>query len=337
MNMLMRTRVHCGKERIFIKIGSKRMQNMPFIMQRADPYITYAENRCYFTASVPSYDRIVLRASESLMGLADAPEHTIWTRHTAGEMSQHIWAPELHRIDNAWYLFFAASRTDDIWALRPYVLRCQDADPLTGSWVELGMPKPADAYTFQDFSLDMTTFCHNGRRYAVWAEKVSVGQKISNLYIAELESASQLKSQQVLLSSPDYDWERVDFWVNEGPAFLAHDGKVFLTFSASATGACYCMGLLWADADADLLDPASWKKSREPVLKTDAARGFFGPGHNCFFQTEDGQTYMAFHARTYETITGDPLYDPNRHTFLMRIIWENGMPVFSYDNIVIVS
>jgi len=49
---------------------------------------------------------------------------------------------------------------------------------------------------------------------------------------------------QVLLTTPDYPWEREGFWVNEGPAILKHNGKIFLTYSASATGACYAMGML---------------------------------------------------------------------------------------------
>ena len=46
----------------------------------------------------------------------------------------------------------------------------------------------------------------------VWAEKVGVGKQISNLYIGEMETPYKLKTVQVLLTSPDYDWERVGFW-----------------------------------------------------------------------------------------------------------------------------
>ena len=84
----------------------------------------------------------------------------------------------------------------------------------------------ADDFSFQDFSLDMTVFKNQDKWYCVWAEKVSVGKKISNLYIAELESPCRLSTAQVLLTSPDYDWERVDFWVNEGPSLLRHEDKL---------------------------------------------------------------------------------------------------------------
>ena len=119
----------------------------------------------------------------------------------------------------------------------------------------------------------------------------------------------------------DYDWERIDFWVNEGPAILKHNGKIYLTFSASATGECYCMGMLYIDEDADLLDPACWKKLRRPVLKTDREAGVFGPGHNSFVKAEDGETDLCvYHARPYDEIVGDPLYDPNRHAMVMNCL-----------------
>lgn len=308
--------------------------NAPFISQRADPYVLRHGGRWYFTASVPEYDRIALRAADSLEDLPAAAETVVWRAHEAGEMSQHIWAPELHRIDGAWYIYFAASRKDDIWALRPWVLRCEDDDPLAGAWTECGMLKRADgdAFSFTDFSLDMTTFAHNGRRYCVWAEKVSVGRKISNLYIAEMADPLTLKTPQMLLSSPTYAWERHEFWVNEGPAFLANGDRVYLTYSASDTSPAYCMGLLWADADADLMDISAWHKVNRPVFGTDAAKGLYGPGHNTFFTDGDGGAYTSYHARQYDEIIGDPLYDPNRHCFIMKVPFRQGMPVFSLEN-----
>lgn len=309
----------------------------PLIPQRADPFVTRAaDGTYYFTASVPSYDRIELRAAKTIAGLADAPTKDIWFKHESGIMSQHIWAPELHRVMGEWYLYFAASRADAIWELRPYVLHCTGPDPMVDEWEECGQMQAADGdpYSFTDFSLDATIFEHRGRWYYVWAEKVGSQHGISNLYIAEMETPTKLKTVQVLLTTPDYDWERVDFWVNEGPALLKHGDKLFLTFSASATGACYCMGMLTADEDADLLDPRSWRKERYPVLCTDAEKGVYGPGHNSFTKAEDGVTdLMVYHARPYEEIVGDPLYDPNRHAMVMTIAWnEDGTPKFSYDN-----
>jgi GH43 family beta-xylosidase len=315
--------------------GTLTAYNQPFILQRADPYILHHHDIYYFTASVPEYDRIILRQSRSLEGLAHAPEKVIWTKHVSGPMSKHIWAPELHCLDGKWYMYFAAGEQDDIWKIRPYVLECTGSDPMADSWEELGIMRShsEDEFSFTSFSLDATILTHQGNHYYIWAQKVGGGKGISNLYIARMESPCQLVVPQVLLTTPDYDWERVGFWVNEGPAVIKHGQKLFLTFSASSTGACYCMGMLSADIQSDLMDPLSWKKERQPILTSDPVKGIYGPGHNCFTTDDQGRDICVYHARTYEAIQGDPLYDPNRHTMLMKMNWtEGGTPIFTYDH-----
>lgn len=310
--------------------------NKPFIEQRADPYVyRHTDGSYYFTASVPAYDRIVLRRAETLQGLADAEEKTLWVKHESGEMSQHIWAPELYYLDGKWYIYFAAGERDDIWKIRPFILECTGQDPMSDPWVERGKMQRSDddIYSFEAFSLDATIFENKGERYYVWAEKVSVGIQISNLYIAKMESPTKLATAQVLLTTPDYDWERRDIWVNEGAAVIKRDGRIFLTYSASATGECYCMGMLSIDEKEDLLDPRAWKKERQPVLSSSPEAGLYGPGHNSFTKLPDGTDVCVYHARPYAEIKGDPLYDPNRHAMLMKVEWdEKGYPVFDYKN-----
>ena len=70
------------------------------------------------------------------------------------------------------------------------------------------------------------------------------------------------------------------------------------------------MGMLSISEDADLLDPAMWKKERYPVLETNAEKGIYGPGHNSFTEDEQGNPIMVYHARTEEKIEGNPLYNP---------------------------
>ena len=308
--------------------------NKPWILQRADPYVyKHTDGTYYFTASIPAYDGIVLRHSDTLAGLKDAEEVRVWQKHDKGIMSEHIWAPELHYLDGKWYIYYAGGDIDDVWAIRPYILECADQDPMTGNWVEKGKMTRAeeDDTSFEAFSLDGTVFENRGKHYYIWAEKVGVGKQISNLYIAEMENPCKLKTVQVLLTTPDYDWERIGFWVNEGPAVIHHDGKIYMTYSASETGAAYCLGMLSISEDADPLDPAMWKKERYPVLETNAEKGIYGPGHNSFTEDEQGNPIMVYHARTEEKIEGNPLYNPNRHAMLMKLTWgEDGRPVFKY-------
>ena len=197
--------------------------NTPFITQRADPYIyKHLDENYYFTASVPEYDRIILRHSDTLDGLKLADEVTIWEKHDKGIMSAHIWAPEIHYLNNKWYIYYAGGDVDNLWDIRPYVLECRGKNPLVDSWQEIGMVKSKDSFSFNDFSLDMTVFSNKEKLYCIWAEKVNIGKKISNLYIAEMRSPVELGSEQVLLSTPDYNWERIGFWVNEGPSVITN-------------------------------------------------------------------------------------------------------------------
>jgi len=307
--------------------------NTPFIAQRADPYVLHHGDEWFFTASVPEYDRIVLRRSKSLEGLRTAEEHEVWHAHDSGPMSCHIWAPELRFLDGSWYLYFAAGEKENIWNIRPWVLRCEGMDPVRDSWTECGMLVRADGdeFSFTDFSLDMTVFELRNIHYCIWAEKVSVGRKISNLYIAKMATPIRLATPQMLLASPSYRWERHGFWVNEGPAVLKADGKVFVSFSASDTSAAYCMGLIWMNETDDPMDISAWHKLNRPVFTTDAGKGIYGPGHNTFFEM-NGEVYTSYHARPYDEIIGDPLYDPNRHTYIMKVPLQNGFPVFSLEN-----
>ncbi|ALM52401.1 family 43 glycosylhydrolase [Halomonas huangheensis] len=308
----------------------------PLIEQRADPFIYRHDGGYYFIASVPAYDRLELRYASTIAGLADADPVTIWEKETIGPLSELIWAPELHRHQGSWYVYFAAAPSreirDGLFQHRMYCIATSASDPLNAEWshpqrIETGI---------DSFCLDGTAFHHRDELYYVWAQKEPGIPGNTNLYIARMAAADTLESAPVRISIPEFEWETRGFMVNEGPAVLIRHGRILLTYSASATDENYCMGLLWADEDADLLDPASWKKAQHPVFTSDAERSVFGPGHNSFTIAEDGVTDMlVYHARTYTEITGDPLWDPNRHTYVKPIAWDkDGFPRFGRPSLV---
>lgn len=305
----------------------------PIVTQRADPFIyKHSDGWYYFTASVPEYDRIEIRRSKTIQGLQEASSVTVWKKHDDGEMSNLIWAPEIHFFKGKWYIYFAAAPDkeikDDAFKHRMYVIESDAKNPLDGGWIEKGQLKT----DHESFSLDATAFEHRDKLYYVWAQQdINISRKShSNIYIAEMENPWTLKTNPVLLTKPEYDWETKIFHVNEGPAILKKNGKIFLTYSASATDENYCMGMLTADENSDLLDAASWIKSKEPVFKTSYENHQYGPGHNSFTVSEDGKhDILVYHARNYTEITGDPLYDPNRHTRVEVIKWNSdGTPNF---------
>ncbi|HEV8556239.1 MAG TPA: family 43 glycosylhydrolase [Actinophytocola sp.] len=297
----------------------------PLVEQRADPFITRVAGMYYLTGSVPEYDRVVVRGSSTVDGLAAARERTVWRRPASGPMAGFIWAPELHRIGDRWFVYFAAGDSDDPFRIRTYVLESANEDPRAEGW----LPPKRIVTAWDTFTLDATTFEHRGTRYLLWAQNEPGIATNSNLYLAAMASPLELATAPVRLSVPTAAWETQGFRVNEGPAVLIRNGRVFVTFSASATDARYAMGLLTADENADLLDARSWTKSPNPIFTTNAATSQFGPGHNCFTVAEDGTDVLVYHARDYRDITGDPLFDPNRHTRVQRLYWnEDGTPSF---------
>ncbi|MDQ1593735.1 MAG: hypothetical protein QOH40_291 [Arthrobacter pascens] len=296
----------------------------PVVPQRADPWLMkHTDGKYYFTGSVPEYDRIVVRSSSTISGLGSAQEAVVWTRPASGTMGGHIWAPELHHFDGKWHIYFAAGDSNDVFRVRIYVISTAAADPATAVW-----EPPVRVHTHADtFSLDATTFEHAGTRYLIWAQS-DTGVN-SSLYIASMSSPSTLSSSPVRIAVPTMDWETRGFKVNEGAAVIKRNGRIFVTFSASATDANYCMGLLTADAGADLLNPASWTKTPTPVFVTSEGSKQYGPGHNSFTVDEAGNDVLVYHARSYRTIVGDPLYDPNRHARVQRLHWNaDGTPNF---------
>lgn len=315
----------------------------PFIMERADPYIIKHENKYYFTASYPAfgsvekgYDRIILRESDTLLGLAEAEEKVIWHAHSEGVMARHIWAPEIHFIDGKWYCFFAAGEKEAIWNIRPFMLVC-DGDPMRDEWKELGKMQASDGDTisFNSFSLDMTYFEQNGRHYVIWAEIIGD----SSLFMAEIDprEPNKLISKPILLTKPEYDWEKVVFRVNEGASVLKYGDKIFVFFSASGTGSEYCVGVIFADKNSDLMDISNWTKVSFSVLQTSDLEDQSGPGHNSFTTDDNGNVVIVYHSRPASHFDGkcgsfcdDSLYDPCRHARIKRVYFsKDGAPIIN--------
>jgi GH43 family beta-xylosidase len=317
------------------------------VRERADPWVLRDDERTgsaeyYLTGSYPTtmenprvgYDRIVLRRAETINGLTTAEENTLlWASNAAAPDTsngstiapgafRYFWAPELHKIAGDWYILFTASReSNSTWGIRPALMRAPgDSDPMVASnWEFLGYMKafPGDTAAFTNFSLDMTHFELDGKHYMVWAEKPGA----SDLRMAEIDPSdpSQLTTPSILLSTPQYAWEREGGDViNEGASVIMSETEVFVFFSASAVDETYAIGMLRAPIDADLMDPAVWHKTGYPLLDSeDFDNQQRGPGHNSFTLDADGNPVIVYHARppVSEWLPGADggLNDPSRH------------------------
>ncbi len=317
-----------------------------FIKDRADPFVTKGDNGYYyFTASYPmygaddseGYDRIILRRAKTIDGLAQAEEKTVWSVAESETAFRFIWAPEIHRIGGRWYVLFAASgSSDNVWDIDCHIIMCSGNDPYNDPWIDKGKftACEGDEFSFRGFSLDMTYFECAGKHYVAWAQNGGN----SNVYLATVdpEKPWQTTCPAVLLTKPEFDWEKIRIPVNEGPAAMIHNGRIYLAFSASATGPEYCIGLMYADESVELTDISAWTKLDKPLLTSADLDGEYGPGHNSFVKDENGEWVFVYHSRDEKCFNkecgygdGDSLYDPCRSAHKRKVIWAGDMPVLN--------
>lgn len=275
----------------------------PLLPSGADPWSLYKDGYYYYTHTFGN--RLVLWKTKSLADLKTAPQKTVFSPPKGTGYSKGLWAPELHFIQNKWYLYFAAdsgrNESHRIW-----VLENSSRDPLQGGWTLKG--KVTDSS--DKWAIDASVFEHKGKWYMIWSgwEGETNGQQ--DIYIAKLKNPWTVEGKRVRISSPELDWEThgdlhdannpPHVSVNEGPQFLRRGNKIFIVYSASGCWTdFYALGMLSADANSNLLDPVSWTKNPQPVFRQAKENGVYAPGHNSFFKSPDGkEDWILYHANS---------------------------------------
>jgi GH43 family beta-xylosidase len=303
-----------------VSAGASETFSNPLLPSGPDPWVAQHDGIYYYTSTLG--DRIALWKTRDLGQLAKAPVTVVWRAPARGPGSASVWAPELHRIDGKWYLYYTAAEKahDDDAHRQLYVLENTSADPTQGHWVPRGMLRTGY------HGIDGTVFQLHGKLYFVYSAYVG---DHSDLVIARMSNPWTLAAPQVDIAHPTYAWEmQGGRKILEGPEFLkGPSGKLFLSYSASACWSDhYALGLLSAAPDADPLDPASWHKSPRPVFAQSPANSVYAPGHNGFFKSPDGkQTWIIYHAN------GGPGWKcgPRRSPRMQQVHWRtNGTPDF---------
>ena len=246
----------------------------------------------------------------------------------AAIMGAHIWAPEIHFIDGKWYVYFAAGATNDIWAIRMYVLESTGANPLTGdAGPRRGRSPPRGTRS----PSTPPRSSRSGVRYLVWAQSEPGIATNTNLYIAKMANPWTITGTPTRITVPTLAWETARLQGQRGPGRHpaqrqglpdllgqrhrrqllpgpAHRVRVGRTCSARRPG----------------------RRRRPRCSRATPRPASAGPGHNSFTVSEDGQSdILVYHDRNYQDISGDPLNDPNRRTRLQKLYWNaDGTPNF---------
>ncbi|MEL1264446.1 glycoside hydrolase family 43 protein [Pseudoxanthomonas putridarboris] len=264
----------------------------PLLPSGPDPWIV-RDGDAYFYMSTHG-NRLTIRKTADLTRLAEVEEITVWRPPASGPNAISIWAPELHRIDGRWYIYYtaAASGHDDDDHRGVFVLENEHADPTQGAWRDRGQLKTAHP------GIDGTAFVHGGKRYFVYSPYVGPD---SVLAIVAMSNPWTLVGEETIIARPDQTWERQGGrQILEGPEFLSGPrGDLFLSYSSSACWSDdYAIGLLHAPAGSDPLDAAAWRKLPRPILAKNPAQNVYAPGHNGFFHSPDGQVWIVYHANS---------------------------------------
>ena len=310
-----------------LQLSSDAQQN-PLLPSGADPYSTFKDGFYYYTQTMG--DKLVIWKTRSLFELNTAEKKTIWLAKS--DQMHAIWAPELAFLRGKWYMYFAA-RTVAGKDHRMYVLENASKDPMKGEWLLKG--QVADAT--DKWAIDGDVFEHKGKLYMLWSGWEGDHNVQQNIYIAEMKNPWTISSARVKISGSDFDWEKhgdlgqnsqpPHVNVNEGPQFLLKRKKMFVIYSASGCWTdYYALGMLSANADADLLNASSWNKSPEPVFKGSPENGVYAPGHNSFFKSPDGkEDWILYHANA----AAGQGCGGKRSPRAQRFTWDKaGMPVF---------
>lgn len=286
----------------------KKTEKSSLLFERMEyPNITRHAGRYYFIGQNPD---IKIYKAESIDSLSSVTPYTVWKGQENG--MYNIWAPEMARIDNKWYIYFEADDGNNTDNHQLYVLENPSEDPTQGNWTLHG---PIITNSEWNFGLHPSTFSIDGRQYLLWSgwEHRRAEMETQCIFIAEMENPWTLKSPRVLISRPEFEWERqwvnpdgtrsaYPIFVNENPEpILSPDGKkVAVAYSASGIWTPFAtVGLLYADTSSNLLDPASWKKLKEPQSNPNDTESSMMAISNISTlpADKDGSSYLFFQSR----------------------------------------
>jgi GH43 family beta-xylosidase len=266
----------------------------PIIADGQDPWILYKDDFYYYTQTTGG-DVTIKKAARltGATGLGNAARIAIF--YPPVPNNKDVWAPELHFLRGKWYAYYAADDGTNA-NHRVYVAETTTGNP-TGPYIFKG--KVFDATTDR-WAIDATVLQKDdGSLYMIWSGWPGSTDGQQNLYIAPMSNPWTISGPRVMIATPTYSWEG---WIQEGPEIIKRNGKIFIVYSANASWTdSYCLGLL-TNTNGDVMNPASWTKSPNPIFKkySDASGGVYGPGHCSFTKSMDQkEDWIVYHAAKF--------------------------------------
>lgn len=296
------------------------MFHNPLLNPGPDPWIYHHIDGTYYLM-ITKGKHLCLQRAHSLSQIALGEEKTIWRPSVKDFYNSNFWAPELHYINEKWYVYFTANDGGGDDTRRILVIENINKDPFGGEWNFKGVVNTKLP------GLDGTVFYHHDHLYFLYAGYGNYPEYGSAIYIASMSNPWTIVGNEVLLTKPEFSWEKQGgMAINEGPVILKRNRKVFLIFSASATWSDdYGLGMLTLGEKDDVMNPKHWKKEPEPVFSKNTKHGVFGPGHNSFTTSPDlTEDWIVYHA-----FANSGMDNPERSLRIQSFTWNSdGTPNF---------
>lgn len=254
-----------------------------------------------------------MRRTKDLSNLANAEQKVARPLLDLDNL-HHLWGPQIIRINGKWYIYFAGDdgNTDNH---QIYVIENESEDPFEGEFILKGR---ISTDPDNNWAIQPNVFEHRGELYMTWSgwETKRLYKETQCIYIAKMKDPLTLIYPRVMISQPEYEWERqwvnsdgskfgYPVYVNEAPFFFKWDksNDVYIFYSASATWTTfYCSGRLTAKADSDLLNPLSWKKSAQPVFGRSEVDSVYSAGEcRLVFSPDSTEHFLLYTAKSAES------------------------------------
>ena len=302
----------------------------PIIAKGADPWVFKDDSVYYFCFAENSGGRPHITVSKSKLLSRPGKGVTIWQSVQGSWNSKNLWAPELHKIGNKWYVYYTAGKAGPPFIYqRSGVLESVTDDPL-GEYIEKAILQTgidSTDYVQTTWAIDLTVADINGKLYAIWSgwdKNETTDATPQHLFIAEMSDPYTISSPRSKIAVAEEDWE-IGGPLNliEGPQVVKQKGKIFILYSTRESWMKeYRLGQLQLiDSLKSPLDKTNWIKKGPVFQGTDSV---FGPGHASYTTSPDGKEWwILYHAKK----SAKPGWD--RDIRLQKFTWNStGEPVF---------
>ena len=296
-----------------------------------DPFIVEDNGNTYYTYTTGS--GIVIRKVNGIDDLTVIEERQVYSEGNNGILYD-IWAPEIHKIGDRWYIVSCA--LFDSSAVPMGTMPCVETYEEHTDYYRYGFvleSKTEDIFGEYEFkgrlapdgmnNIDGTYLKYGEKLYYVSSAYLAPAHQC--ITVTEMENPYTLKTdaKTEIISKPQYRWEKNGWWVNEGPAVLYKNKEVYIVYSASGySSGNYCLGMLSLVGD-DPADKNSWYKSPVSVFGKLPDKLLYHTGHCSFIYRDNGEIYMVYHA----TDTADFFSKP-RCTYITKLDFYHDYPLF---------